>query len=165
MLIALLPELRGFARFLVRQAAEADDLVQDAVVRALAALPQFQPGTNFRAWVFRILRNAYYEQSRRRRTEANAMAQSFDTDEACDPAQPSHLELGDLQRSLFRLTPQLREAVVLVGAQGLSYEDAALVCSVPVGTMKARVSRARQQLADALPRQNTEAAAELTPES
>jgi RNA polymerase sigma-70 factor (ECF subfamily) len=147
MLIALLPDLRGFARFLVRQPAEADDLVQEAVVRALAALPQFQPGTNFRAWVFRILRNSFYEQARRRRTESHALAQSFAEEEARDAAQHGHVDLSDLQRSLFRLTPVLREALVLVGAEGLSHEDAALVCGVPEGTMKARVSRARQQLA------------------
>ncbi len=147
MLIALLPELRGFARFLVRQQTEADDLVQEAIVRALAALPQFQPGSNFRAWVFRILRNAFYEQARRRRTEQHALAQSFAEDEAGDPAQPGYLDLSDLQRALFKLTPVLREALVLVGAQGLSHEDAALVCAVPVGTMKARVSRARRHLA------------------
>ncbi len=146
MLIALLPEMRGFARFLVRQPAEADDLVQEAIVRALAALPQFQDGTNLRAWVFRILRNAFYEQARRRRTEQSALAQSFAEDEARDPSQPGYLELSDLQRGLFRLSPTLREALVLVGAQGLSQEDAASVCGVPVGTMKARVSRARAQL-------------------
>jgi RNA polymerase sigma-70 factor (ECF subfamily) len=147
MLIALLPEMRGFARFLVRQPAEADDLVQEAVLRALAALPQFQVGTNLRAWVFRILRNTFYEQSRRRRTEQAALAQSFQEDEARDGTQQGHVDLTDLQRGLFQLTPVLREALVLVGAQGLSQEDAAAVCGVPVGTMKARVSRARSQLA------------------
>jgi len=148
MLIALLPELRGFARFLVRQPAEADDLVQEAIVRGLAALPQFQQGTNFRAWMFRILRNAFYEQSRRRRTEQHALAQSFAEEEARDAEQHGHVDLSDLQRALFTLSASAREALVLVGAQGLSHEDAALVCGVPVGTMKARVSRARHQLAE-----------------
>jgi RNA polymerase sigma-70 factor (ECF subfamily) len=147
MLIALLPEMRGFARFLVRQPTEADDLVQEAIVRALGALPQFQAGTNLRAWVFRILRNTFYEQARRRRTEAHALAQSFAEEEARDPSQQGHVDLSDLQRGLFALTPTLREALVLVGAQGLSQEEAASVCGVPVGTMKARVSRARHQLA------------------
>ncbi len=148
MLVALLPELRGFARFLVRQPAEADDLVQEAVLRALAALPQFQPGTNMRAWLFRIQRNVFYEQMRRRRSEQTALAQSFAEDEARDAAQHGHVELTDLQKGLFLLSATLREALVLVGAQGLSQEDAAAVCGVPVGTMKARVSRARRQLAD-----------------
>jgi RNA polymerase sigma-70 factor (ECF subfamily) len=155
MLIALLPEMRGFARFLVRQPAEADDLVQEALVRALAALPQFQFGTNLRAWVFRILRNTFYEQSRRRRTEQAALAQSFQEDEARDGPQQGHMDLSDLQKGLFQLTPVLREALVLVGAQGLSQEDAAAVCGVPVGTMKARVSRARLQLAAIMHRPTT----------
>lgn len=146
-LIAVLPELRGFARFLTRQGASADDLVQEAVVRGLAALPQFQEGTNMRAWMFTILRNAFYEQQRRRRTEDRALAQSFDESEAGSPAQDGHLDLSDLHRHLFTLPALLREALVLVGAQGLSYEEAAVICAVPVGTVKARVSRARTQLA------------------
>jgi RNA polymerase sigma-70 factor (ECF subfamily) len=143
----LLPELRGFARFLVRQAAEADDLVQDTVMKALAALPRFIPGTNMRAWTFTILRNTYFEQVRRQRTERNAIAQGFAEDEAGAPEQDSQLEFRDLQRHLFALTPLLREALVLVGAQGLSYEEAATICGVPEGTVKARVSRARRHLA------------------
>ena len=151
-LIALLPELRGFARFLARQTSEADDLVQEAVVRGLAALLQFQPGTNMRAWMFTILRNAFYEQQRRRKTEDRALAQSFEESEAGAPAQDGHLDLSDLHRKLFTLPPLLREALVLVGAQGLSYEDAAVICAVPVGTIKARVSRARTQLVTSMQR-------------
>jgi RNA polymerase sigma-70 factor (ECF subfamily) len=151
-LILLLPALRGYARFLVRDAAEADDLVQDAVVRALGALSQFQPGTNLRAWLFTILRNAFHEQARRRRTERKALQQSFDTDEVRAAAQHSRLDLADLQRHMFALSPLLREALVLVGAQQLSYDEAAMICSVPVGTMKARVSRARRQLAHSMAR-------------
>jgi RNA polymerase sigma-70 factor (ECF subfamily) len=146
-LIALLPDLRAFARFLVRDLTEADDLVQESLVRALGALPQFQPGTSLRAWTFTILRNAFYEQARRRRVEKNAIAQSFAEEEAGDAAQHGHLALADLQRHLFMLPVLLREALVLVGAQGLSYEEAAIVCAIPVGTMKARVSRARTHLA------------------
>ena len=146
-IIALLPELRGFARFLVRQTSEADDLVQDAIIRALTALPQFVPGTNLKAWMFTILRNTFYEQARRRRTETRALEQSFAEDEAHDAAQHSQMDVADLQRQLFSLPPLLREALVLVGAQGMSYEEAAVICGAPPGTIKARVSRARKQLA------------------
>lgn len=149
-LIALLPELRGFARFLVRQRAEADDLVQESVARALAALAQFQPGTSLRAWLFTILRNTHYEQARRRRTEQRAMESGLQPDPGGAPAQHSQAELADLERLLWELPLLLREALVLVGARGLSYEEAALVCQVPVGTMKARVSRARARLAKAI---------------
>ncbi len=149
-LIALLPELRAFARFLVRNRSEADDLVQEAVLRALRGLTQFRPGTNLRAWTFSILRNTHLEQRRRRRTEAAALAEQFAADEAIGPAQHGNAELAELQRRLWSLSPVLREALILVGAQGLDYEEAAEVCAVPVGTMKARVSRARRQLAAAM---------------
>ena len=146
-MILLLPDLRGYARFLVRHSAEADDLVQEAVLRGLGAMSQFQAGTSLRAWLFTILRNTFYEQARRRRTERVAIERSDLADQTSLPAQPGHIDLSDLTRQLFLLSPLLREALVLVGAQGLSYEEAALICAVPVGTVKARVSRARTQLA------------------
>ena len=149
-LIALLPELRAFARFLLRQRAEADDLVQESVARALGALAQFQPGTSLRAWLFTILRNTHYEQARRRRTEQRAIEMRPLPEPGAAPAQQSQAELADLERMLWELPPLLREALVLVGARGLGYDEAALVCQVPVGTMKARVSRARARLAKAM---------------
>ncbi len=147
-IIALLPDLRGFARFLARERAEADDLVQDTVVRALAALDQFQPGTNLRAWLFTILRNSYFEQARRRRTERVALEQAVSAETSQLANQESRSALAELQRQLWQLPPLLREALVLVGAQELSYEEAAAICGVPVGTMKARVSRARRKIAE-----------------
>jgi RNA polymerase sigma-70 factor, ECF subfamily len=146
-LIPLLADLRAYARFLAPQRAEADDLVQEAFVRALAALPQFRDGTNLRAWLFAILRNSFFEQSRRRRTERAMLARSAPLDESALPEQEARTDLADLQHHLFALPPLLREALVLVGAQGISYEEAAQICGVPAGTMKARVSRARAQLA------------------
>lgn len=146
-LIPLLPDLRAYARFLAAQRTEADDLVQEALVRALVALPQFRDGTNLRAWLFAILRNAFFEQARRRRTERAVLARSPAHDEPATPEQDARTDLADLQHHLFTLPPLLREALVLVGAQGISYEEAAQICGVPVGTVKARVSRARSQLA------------------
>lgn len=146
-LAGLLPDLRAYARFLARDRTEADDLVQDAVVRALGAVEQFEPGTNIRAWMFTILRNAFYEQARRRRRERAAMERRGADPEASAPGQLGRSDVADLERLLWRLPPLLREALVLVGAQELSYEEAAAICGVPVGTMKARVSRARAQLA------------------
>jgi RNA polymerase sigma-70 factor, ECF subfamily len=149
LLAALLPDLRAYARFLARDRTGADDLVQDTVLRALGALSQFQPGTNFKGWLFTILRNTFYEQARRRRRERAAMERTGTMDEAAAPHQLGHADLADLQRLLWKLPPLLREALVLVGAQELSYEEAASICGVPVGTMKARVSRARSQLSKA----------------
>ncbi len=145
-MLPILPDLRAFARFLVRDRVVADDLVQDTVVRALGALAQFQPGTNLKAWLFTILRNLFFEQSRRRRREAIALSTQLPTEESVRPEQDDASHLRDLHRLLWSLPPQLREALVLVGAQELAYEEAASICGVPVGTMKARVSRARAQL-------------------
>jgi len=146
-MLALLPDLRAFARFLVRDRSAADDLVQDTIVRSLSALPQFQIGTNLKAWLFTILRNQFFEQTRRRRREANALSAGFPVDEAARAEQGDIADLRDLSRLLWQLPPLLRESLVLVGAQELTHDEAARICGVPVGTMKARVSRARTQLA------------------
>jgi RNA polymerase sigma-70 factor (ECF subfamily) len=146
-MLALLPDLRAFARFLVRDRSAADDLVQDTIVRSLSALPQFQAGTNLKAWLFTILRNQFFEQTRRRRREINALSKGFPAEEAGRAEQGDIADLRDLSRLLWRLPPLLRESLVLVGAQELTHDEAARICGVPVGTMKARVSRARTQLA------------------
>ena len=147
---ALLPELRAFARFLIRDRSEADDLVQEALVRGLAALGQFHQGSNMKAWLFTILRNAFYEQIRRRRTERSALERAGPGESVTAAHQYGEADLNDLQRLLWTLPPLLRESLVLVGAQGLAYEDAALICNVPVGTIKARVSRARARITEAM---------------
>jgi len=145
-MMLLLPDLRGFARFLVRDRVAADDLVQDTVVQALGALGQFQPGTNLKAWLFTILRNQFFAQARRRKREAELLQAHFQPEEI-SLSGDDLADIGDLQRMLWTLSPLLREALVLVGAQELSYDEAAAICAVPVGTMKARVSRARAALA------------------
>jgi RNA polymerase sigma-70 factor, ECF subfamily len=145
-LAALLPELRAFARFLARDRVAADDLVQDAVVRGLGALHQFQRGTSLKAWMFTILRNGFYEQRRRHKRESAAMAE-IGADEGLVDVHADRSAVADLQRLIWTLPPLLREALILVGAQELSHEEAATVCGVPVGTMKARLSRARTELA------------------
>ena len=151
-IIALLPDLRGFARFLVRDRAVADDLVQDALVRALSALEQFQAGTNLKAWLFTIVRNTFYEAMRRRKRETTVMQEQRPADEAERPAVEGRAAVRELQSLIWTLPPLLREALILVGAQEMTYDEAALVCGVPVGTIKARVSRGRTALADAMRR-------------
>jgi RNA polymerase sigma-70 factor (ECF subfamily) len=140
----LLPELRAYARFLVRDPSKSDDLVQDTVVRGLASMAQFHKDTSLRAWMFTILRNAFFEQTRRRRREVAAMEMHART--AGEAVQIHHGEIADLSQLLWSLPPLLREALVLVGAQEMTHEEAAAICNVPVGTMRARVSRARRQL-------------------
>ncbi len=149
---ALLPELRAFARFLARDRSAADDLVQEAVLRALGSLHQFQQGTSLKAWLFTILRNAFYEQVRRRKRETAALEASVEISEQASPAQDVHTDLNELQRLIWTLSPTLREALILVAAQELTHEEAAAVCRVPVGTMKARLSRARVALTLAIQR-------------
>ena len=150
-LAELLPELRAFARFLSGSRVEADDLVQEALARTLTSLDGRSEGVQLRPWCLAVIRNIFHEQLRSRRREAARLHQ--DPDPAVSPAnQEMPGAMRDLARALRELPPLLREAVILVGAQGLSYEEAAAVCSVPVGTMKARVSRARRQLATALDR-------------
>jgi RNA polymerase sigma-70 factor, ECF subfamily len=167
-LARLLPELRAFARLLAGGSrAEADDLVQEALVRMLRAIHGFQPaaGTDpsasLRSWAFAVLRNTFYESHRRRRREAARIAAAGPPEESRPPSQEHAAGMQDLARALAGLSPSLREALVLVGAQGLSYEEAAAVCNVPVGTIKARVSRGRKLLAAALDDVRPEAAEAL----
>ncbi len=147
-LISILPDLRGFARFLARDPEEARDLVQDTVVRVLSALHQFQPGSSFRAWTFTILRNAFYT-SKRRKRPADIHLDDPEAQAQLSAAAPQEMRLAvrDLNRVLREISPLHREALALVSAAGLSYEEAAAVCGCRVGTIKSRVSRARAELA------------------
>jgi RNA polymerase sigma-70 factor (ECF subfamily) len=146
-IVALLPDLRAFARFMCREREEADELVQNTVLMALDKQRQFEPGTNLKGWLFTIMRNRFYSDLRalkRRPTSIDEAAAAPLT--AVDNPEAS-LELKELSVALWRLSPQAREALILVGAGGFSYEEAANLCSCSVGTLKARVSRARKQLA------------------
>jgi RNA polymerase sigma-70 factor (ECF subfamily) len=154
----LLPELRAAARLLTASRAEADDLVQEAVLRMLRGLGGFVAGPEYdgdlraalRPWGLAILRNAFREDWRRRKREDLRLQSQPREDEGRAGGQETMARMRELGRALAELPPALREAVVLVGAQGLSHEQAATICGVPVGTMKARVSRARAALAKAL---------------
>lgn len=144
-LIDCLPHLRAFARVLCRQHDMVDDLVQDAVVRALAAARQFQPGTNFKAWMFTILRNQNITTFRRQRVFPVSLEET--THEVVQaPSQEDALMMQDLDDAVQRLSPLRREALILVVVHGLSYEEAAEVCGCAVGTIKSRVARARAEL-------------------
>ncbi|MDD3445725.1 MAG: sigma-70 family RNA polymerase sigma factor [Zavarzinia sp.] len=144
--IAVMPHLRAFARFLTGNRERADDLVQDAVVRALTAAHQFQPGTNFKAWMFTILRNLFYNEGRKARMKMDPLDEAAANQHAAGPTQDAGLEFDDFRRAFWRLTEEQREVLILVGASGVSYEEAAEICGCAVGTIKSRVSRARAQL-------------------
>jgi len=146
-ILACLPHLRAFARSLSGDRDRADDLVQSAIQRALAAAAQFRPGTNFKGWIFTILRNVYFSELRsHRRLEIPIDEANLDS-HATQPTQMAGLEFDEFRRAFDSLPVEQRAALVLVGADGFSYEAAAAVCGAPVGTVKSRVCRARRELA------------------
>jgi len=144
--IEQLPHLRAFAVGLSRDRGLADDLVQEAVVRALGHADQFRPGTNFKAWITTILRNSYFNVVRQRGRVAPMSAVAPDSEPTTSGGQEEQLGLRDFERAFKCLPSAQREALLLVGASGFSYEAAAEVAGCAVGTMKSRVARARTSL-------------------
>jgi RNA polymerase sigma-70 factor (ECF subfamily) len=143
---ACLPRLRAFAGSLARDRALSDDLVQEAIVRALTYSDQFESNTNFEAWIMTILRNCHYNELRRRRWITYVSPEQPSLDRAVSGGQEARLEMRDFERAFEGLGTEHQEALLLVGANGASYELAAEVAGCAVGTMKSRVSRGRAQL-------------------
>ena len=145
-LVALIPHLRAFARTLAGNPTAADDLAQDAMMKAWDARASFQMGTNMKAWTFMILRNQFYSEKRRawRQTQLDQEAAERTLVAVDDPEAP--VALDELRLRLPTLPAEQREALVLVGAGGFAYEEAAAICGCAVGTVKSRVSRARKAL-------------------
>ena len=143
-LVALIPHLRAFARTLCGDAAAADDLAQDAVMKAWDARSSFQMGTNMKAWTFMILRNQFYSEKRRswRQSQLDQEAAERTLVAIDDPSSP--IALDEMRLALGMLPAEQREALILVGAGGFAYEEAADICGCAVGTVKSRVSRARR---------------------
>ena len=146
-LLAAVPSLRAFAISLSGQVDKADDLVQDTLLRALANLHRFERGTNLNAWLFTILRNLFHSEYRKRRREVEDPDGSYAGRLKVQPEQGSHLDFEDFRTALAQLPSDQREALLLVGASGFSYEEAASICGCAVGTIKSRVNRARLRLA------------------
>jgi len=149
-LVAEIGHLRAFARSLARNSATADDLVQDTVTKAWAKLDSFQEGTNLRAWLFAILRNTFISLKRKRKREFEDVdgAQAARLVQA--PQQHGALDLSDFRRACDALPDDQREALILVGAAGFTYDEAAKICGCAPGTMKSRVSRARTRITEIL---------------
>jgi len=145
-LAEVIPHLRAFGRSLSGNRDLADDLVQETLMRAWAARNRFHAGTNMRAWTFIILRNLYLSQMRRQRFHGEWDDLVADRVLAAPANQDTQIELADLQRALMHLTAPQREALILVGAGGFAYEEAAEICGVAVGTIKSRVARGRVAL-------------------
>lgn len=158
-LTAVIPRLRGFAHSLAYNSALADDLVQDTLIRAWNARASYEAGTNMQAWTFLILRNVFFS-LRRRAWREEALDPDFaERSLVTAEVQSLNLELDDLRRALALLSDEHREALVLVGAAGLSYEEAAEIIGCPVGTIKSRVSRARLALSKHLDSEGLDGAA------
>ena len=144
--VAMIPALRAFAWSLSHNGSDADDLVQDTLIKAWSNRDKFEPGTNLRAWLFTILRNTYYTQVIRRRREVRDETGEYANNVRTPPTQDWSVALRALQTALGRLPAEHREALILVGAAGLSYEEAAEICGCALGTIKSRVNRARARL-------------------
>lgn len=145
-LAQVIPHLRAFGRSVSGSRDLADDLVQETLMKAWAARGRFQAGTNMRAWTFIILRNLYLSQMRRSRFRGEWDDLVADRILAAPAGQDKQVELGDMQRALLHLPQPQREALILVGAGGFAYEEAAEICGVAVGTIKSRVARGRVAL-------------------
>lgn len=145
-LVGLIPHLRAFARSLCKDPTAADDLAQETLAKAWKARESFEPGTSLKAWSFMILRNQFYSEKRRswRSTPLDTEVAENTLLAADNPTAP--MELLELRAALNKLPPDQRDALILVGAGGMAYEEAAQVCQVAVGTIKSRVSRARRAL-------------------
>ena len=145
-LLAEIKNLRAFAISLSGSISLADDLVQEALLRAWSKSDLFQPGTSLRAWLFTILRNIYYSDYRKRSREVQDSDGVHARRLTIPGDQESHLDLEDFRKALTKLPAEQREVLTLIGASGLSYEEPAAICEVEIGTIKSRLSRARSRL-------------------
>jgi RNA polymerase sigma-70 factor, ECF subfamily len=144
--VGLIPALRAFAWSLNHNGSDADDLVQETLIKAWSNREKFEPGTNLRAWLFTILRNTYYTTALRRRREVRDETGEYAGTLKTLPTQDWSVAIRALQTALQKLPAEHREALILVGAAGLSYEEAAEICNCALGTIKSRVNRARARL-------------------
>jgi RNA polymerase sigma-70 factor (ECF subfamily) len=149
MLVAI-PHLRAFAIALCRIPERADDLVQETLLRACANIAQFEPGTKMEAWLTTILRNQHYSEHRKRRREVEDVDGIYAETLVTHPSQLVSAQYKELRTALARLPDEMREALVLVVGSGLSYPEAARICGCAIGTIKSRIHRARERLADML---------------
>jgi RNA polymerase sigma-70 factor (ECF subfamily) len=145
-----LPSLRAFAMSLTRDRPQADDLVQETIMRAWANIDQFQVGTNMRAWMFTILRNCFYTQRRKQKREVGDEDGTYAAQLSEKPAHDGHMALKEFKVAFAQLRDEQREALLLVGASGFSVEEAAEMCGCAPGTIKSRASRGRKRLAELL---------------
>jgi len=161
-MLGCLGSLRAFAVSLTGKHDRADDLVQDTIMKAWAKKSSFEHGTNMKAWLFTILRNEFYSQIRKSGREIQDSDGYYTEQLSSHPGQHGVLDLKDFKVALDKLPDDQREAIILIGASGFSYEEAAEICQCAIGTIKSRVNRARTRLAELL---NVEGEADYGPDS
>ncbi len=149
-LLESIPRLRAFAISLSGDAQQADDLVQETLLKAWQGIGTFEEGTNLKAWLFTILRNTFYSECRKAKNQGRPAGSEQAAELSEPPRQPGHIDLQDLLKALAKLAPDQREALILVGLEGLSYQETARICGCEVGTIKSRVNRARKRLMEML---------------
>jgi RNA polymerase sigma-70 factor (ECF subfamily) len=149
-MLGAIPSLRAFAISLSGNVERADDLVQETLMRAMAHMDSFEPNTNMPAWLFTILRNLYRSEYRKRRRDVEDTDTRYADSPHLQPEQFGRIDFGEFRASLAKLPHDQREALLLVGASGFSYEEAAAICECAVGTIKSRVNRARTRLTELL---------------
>ena len=164
-MLAAVPNIRAFAMSLTGNADRANDLVQETLLKAWAHRDSFEPGTNMQAWLFTILRNQFRTEYRKRRREVEDVEGVHSQKLAAPEAQTGHIEFKELRNALDQLPPDQKEALILVGASGFSYEEAAKICDCAIGTMKSRVNRARNRIAQILAVDVAQQESEDSPES
>jgi len=147
-LAELVPNLRAFAKSLCRNPDQADDLVQETLVKAWRHQESFAPGSNLKAWLFTILRNTYLSERRKRKFEVQDQDGQLTEQLSVEGNQSSHMDLVDFAKAFDGLPDEQKEALLLIGAEGFSYEEAASMCGCAVGTIKSRVNRARVKLSE-----------------
>ncbi len=149
-LVAAIPNLRAFAISLSGDPHFANDLVQETLLKAWSNHEKFAPGTNLKAWLFTILRNTYFSEFRKKRREVQDVDGAAAAQLSSPPEQNGHMDMADFRRALAELSDDQREALLLIGAEGFSYEEAAEIAGCAVGTVKSRVNRARSRLAEVM---------------
>ena len=161
-LTATIPNLRAFAISLCGDPSLANDLVQETLLKAWASSEKYAAGTNLKAWLFTILRNTYFSSLRKARREVQDVDGAMALTLASPPEQYGHLDLADFNQALKQLSADQREALLLIGAEGFSYEEVAEIAGCPPGTVKSRVNRARARLSELL---GLESVSDIGPET
>lgn len=159
-MVALIPALRAFARTFCPNAYDADDLVQETLMKGIANIRQYQPGTRLKSWLFTIMRNTFYTRAKLRKREAPGSADCASLLPVAEATQEWAIRGTEIEVAINALPPQQREVLILIGVLGISYEESARICDCAIGTIKSRLNRARATLLELLGERSSQTAIE-----